>query len=96
MGGLGAEKSKNLVASSWGCRDGYWTPRLILPSLLFFFWAAFLLLDRTIVSKSEKIAFDVLALVIVQSGIENRDAFMRNAHANSHPGDTPPSWITKS
>jgi hypothetical protein len=55
---------------AWGCRDGYWTPRLILPSLLFFFWAAFLFLDRTIVAKSEKIAFDVLVLVIVQSGIE--------------------------
>jgi 4-amino-4-deoxy-L-arabinose transferase-like glycosyltransferase len=49
---------------------GYWTPRLILPSLLFFFWAAFLLLDRTIVKKSQKIAFDVLVLVLVQCGIE--------------------------
>jgi 4-amino-4-deoxy-L-arabinose transferase-like glycosyltransferase len=54
----------------WGCLNGYWTPRLILPSLLFFFWAAFLLLDGTIVPKSAKIAFVVLALVIVQSGIE--------------------------
>lgn len=53
-----------------GCLSGYWTPRLILPSLLFFFWAGFLLLDRTIVGKWEKIAFVVLALVIVQSGIE--------------------------
>jgi 4-amino-4-deoxy-L-arabinose transferase-like glycosyltransferase len=55
---------------SRGCRDGFWTPRLILPSLLFFFWAAFLFLDRTIVRKSGRIAFDVLILVIVQSGIE--------------------------
>jgi hypothetical protein len=54
----------------WGCVHGYWMPRLILPSLLFFFWAAFLLLDRTIVAKSGRIAFDVLILVIVQSGIE--------------------------
>jgi 4-amino-4-deoxy-L-arabinose transferase-like glycosyltransferase len=54
----------------WGCLNGYWTSRLILPSLLFFFWAAFLFLDRTIVRKSEKIAFDVLTLVIVQSSIE--------------------------
>ncbi|HEX7517478.1 MAG TPA: glycosyltransferase family 39 protein [Chthoniobacterales bacterium] len=54
----------------WGCRDGFWTPRLILPCLFFFFWAAFLFLDRTIVRKSEKIAFDVLTLVIVQCGIE--------------------------
>lgn len=49
---------------------GYWTPRLILPALLFFFWAAFLFLDRTIVKRSERIAFDVLTLVIVQCGIE--------------------------
>ena len=53
-----------------GCRDGFWTSRLILAPLLFFFWAGFLLLDRTIVAKSEKIAFVVLALVLVQSGIE--------------------------
>jgi 4-amino-4-deoxy-L-arabinose transferase-like glycosyltransferase len=54
----------------WSCLYGYWTPRLILPSLLFFFWAAFLFLDRTIVRKSEKIAFVVLALVIVQTATE--------------------------
>jgi hypothetical protein len=54
----------------WTARDGAWTTRLILVPLLYFFWAAFLLLDRTIVSKSAKIAFDVLVLVIVQSGIE--------------------------
>lgn len=53
-----------------GCLWGYWTPRLILPSLFFFFWAAFLLLDRTIVRKSEKIAFDILILVFVQCGIQ--------------------------
>jgi 4-amino-4-deoxy-L-arabinose transferase-like glycosyltransferase len=52
------------------CLNGYWTPRLILPSLLFFFWAAFLLLDRTIVAKWGKTAFVVLALVLVQCGIE--------------------------
>lgn len=49
---------------------GYWTPRLILPSLLFFFLAAFLFLDRTVVRRSEKVAFDVLTLVLVQCGIE--------------------------
>jgi hypothetical protein len=54
----------------FGCRDGFWTTRLILAPLLFFFWAGFLLLDTTIVAKSEKIAFVVLALVLVQSGIE--------------------------
>lgn len=52
------------------CLWGYWTPRLILPSLFFFFWAAFLLLDRTIVRKSEKIAFDILILVFIQCGIQ--------------------------
>jgi len=54
----------------WGCLYGYWTPRLILAPLFFFFWAAFLLLDRTIVRKSEKVAFDVLTLVLIQCGIE--------------------------
>jgi 4-amino-4-deoxy-L-arabinose transferase-like glycosyltransferase len=54
----------------WGCRDGFWTPRLILPCLFFFYWAAFLFLDRTIVRKSGKIAFDILILVIIQCGIE--------------------------
>lgn len=49
---------------------GYWTPRLILPAQLFFFWAAFLLLDRTIVKKSGRIGFDVLTLVLLQCGIE--------------------------
>lgn len=49
---------------------GYWTPRLILPSLLCFSWAAFLLLERKIARKSEKVAFVALALVIVQSAIE--------------------------
>ncbi|HWM26670.1 MAG TPA: DUF2142 domain-containing protein [Chthoniobacterales bacterium] len=54
----------------WGCLYGYWTPRLILPPLFFFFWAAFLFLDRTLVRKSEKLAFDVLTLVLVQCGIQ--------------------------
>jgi 4-amino-4-deoxy-L-arabinose transferase-like glycosyltransferase len=54
----------------WGCLYGYWMPRLILPSLLCFSWAGFLLLDRTIGAKSEKVASVVLAFVIVQSGIE--------------------------
>lgn len=54
----------------WSCLYGYWTPRLILPSLLFFYWAAFLLLDRTIVARFSKIAFAVLALVLAQCAIE--------------------------
>ena len=49
---------------------GSWSPRLTLVPQLYFFWAAFLLLDRTILAKWEKIAFVVLALVIVQCGIE--------------------------
>jgi hypothetical protein len=52
------------------CRYGYWTPRLILPSLLYFFWAAFLLLDRKIARRSKRIAFAVLFLVAVQCAIE--------------------------
>jgi 4-amino-4-deoxy-L-arabinose transferase-like glycosyltransferase len=53
-----------------GAIGGAWTPRYILVPLLYFFWAAFLLLDRTLVKKSPKSAFVVLALAIVQSGIE--------------------------
>jgi hypothetical protein len=49
---------------------GGWTPRYILVPLLYFFWSAFLLLDRTLVTKSPRSAFVVFALVIVQSGIE--------------------------
>ena len=54
----------------WSARDGAWTTRLILVPLLYFFWAGFLLLDRTIVAKWQKIAFVILALVLVQCGIE--------------------------
>jgi hypothetical protein len=54
----------------YGYLYGYWTPRLILPALLYFFWAAFLLLDRIIARTSTKIAFAVLFLVAVQSTIE--------------------------
>jgi 4-amino-4-deoxy-L-arabinose transferase-like glycosyltransferase len=54
----------------FGYLFGYWTPRLILPALLYFFLAAFLLLDRKIVRDSKPIAFCVLALVIVQTAIE--------------------------
>jgi len=54
----------------WTAKTASWQPRLYLIPLICFFWAGFLLLDRAIVAKSEKIAFDVLLLVIVQSGIE--------------------------
>lgn len=53
-----------------GVMFGYWTPRLILPSLLCFFWAAFLFLDRKIVRGSPQITDVVLALVVVQCGME--------------------------
>jgi 4-amino-4-deoxy-L-arabinose transferase-like glycosyltransferase len=49
---------------------GYWTPRLILPCLLVFFWAAFLLLDRKVATKSQNIALVILVLVLVQAAIE--------------------------
>ena len=51
-------------------RYGYWTPRLILPPLLYFFWAAFLLLDRKVAPISNKVAFGVLLLVAIQCAIE--------------------------
>lgn len=54
----------------FGCLHGYWTSRLILPCLLCFFWAGFLLLDRTAVGKWKTTRFVILALVVVQCGIE--------------------------
>lgn len=53
-----------------GALFGYWTPRLILPALLSFFLAGFLLIDRKIVSYHNKIALIVLLMVIVQCAIE--------------------------
>jgi len=53
-----------------GTLFGYWTPRLILPALLYFFWAAFLWIDRQIVMRWTQIAPVVLALVFVQCAIE--------------------------
>lgn len=49
---------------------GYWTPRLILPSLLSFSLAAFLFIDRKIVRDSRTIAWIVLCLVAVQCATE--------------------------
>lgn len=49
---------------------GYWTPRLILPALLCFFLAAFLLLDRKVGGGSTWFAFVVLTLAVIQCGIE--------------------------
>jgi sugar lactone lactonase YvrE/4-amino-4-deoxy-L-arabinose transferase-like glycosyltransferase len=50
--------------------SGYWTPRLILPPLLCFFCAAFLLIDKSIAHSSKNIAAVILALVIIQGAIE--------------------------
>jgi 4-amino-4-deoxy-L-arabinose transferase-like glycosyltransferase len=49
---------------------GFWTPRLILPSLLCFFLAAFLLIDRKIAAKSRLIAPAIFGLIIIQCAIE--------------------------
>lgn len=53
-----------------GALFGYWTPRLILPVLLYFFWAAFLLIDRKIVRQRTVIALAILFLVLIQCAIE--------------------------
>src|SRR6266498_2592746 len=50
--------------------SGYWTPRLILPPLLCFFCAPFLLIDKSVARSSKTIAAVLLALVIIQSAIE--------------------------
>lgn len=49
---------------------GYWTPRLILPSLLCFFWAAFLFVDQKIARGFRKIGLMVIVLVMVQCALE--------------------------
>ena len=53
-----------------GAIFGYWTPRLILPSLLCFSLAAFLFIDRKIARGSGKIAILVILLVAAQCAIE--------------------------
>jgi 4-amino-4-deoxy-L-arabinose transferase-like glycosyltransferase len=53
-----------------GAQFGYWTPRLILPALLCFFLAGFLLIDQTVARKSNAAAFLLLMLVAMQSAIE--------------------------
>jgi len=55
---------------SRGALFGYWTPRLILPSLLFFSLAAFLFVDRKIAATSKGIARVFLILVLLQCLIE--------------------------
>lgn len=53
-----------------GALFGYWTPRLILPALLYFFWAAFLLIDRKIARQRPIVSVAVFLLVLVQCAIE--------------------------
>jgi DNA-directed RNA polymerase specialized sigma24 family protein len=53
-----------------GALFGYWTPRLILPSLLYFFWAAFLLIDRTIAWERPIVARAALLLALAQCAVE--------------------------
>ena len=52
------------------CMFGYWTPRLILPSVVCFALAAFLFIDQSIVRKSKAIAFVVMFLVAIQCTLE--------------------------
>lgn len=54
----------------WGALFGYWTPRLILPALISFFLAGFLLMDEKIARNSEPRARIVFALVALQCAIE--------------------------
>jgi 4-amino-4-deoxy-L-arabinose transferase-like glycosyltransferase len=53
-----------------GALFGYWTPRLILPALLCFFMAGFILIDRKLAEKSNKIVLGVLLLVAIQCAAE--------------------------
>jgi 4-amino-4-deoxy-L-arabinose transferase-like glycosyltransferase len=49
---------------------GFWTPRLILPSLICFFLAAFLFIDRKFAAKSQIVAAAIFGLVVIQCVIE--------------------------
>jgi hypothetical protein len=53
-----------------GALFGYWTPRLILPALLAFYLAAFLLIDHKIVRNSARTAIAVEFLVAFQCAVE--------------------------
>jgi hypothetical protein len=53
-----------------GALFGYWTPRLILPALLSFYFAGFLFIDREIVRRLHGIPYAVLVLVSIQCAIE--------------------------
>ena len=53
-----------------GALFGYWMPRLILPALLYFFWAAFLLIDRKIARQRQIVIIAVFVLVLIQCAVE--------------------------
>jgi 4-amino-4-deoxy-L-arabinose transferase-like glycosyltransferase len=53
-----------------GALFGYWTPRLILPALLYFFWAGFLLIDRKIARRRQIVIIAVFVLVLIQCTVE--------------------------
>ncbi len=53
-----------------GALFGYWTPRLILPCLLCFSFAAFLFIEQKTVRGSKIMAFAAIFLVAIQCAIE--------------------------
>ena len=53
-----------------GMLFGYWTPRLILPSLVSFSLAAFLFIDRKVEGRSSCVVLTLMALVAIQCAIE--------------------------
>ena len=53
-----------------GMLFGYWTPRLILPSLVSFSLAAFLFIDRKGEGRSSCVVLTLMALVAIQCAIE--------------------------
>jgi hypothetical protein len=53
-----------------GALFGYWTPRLILPALLCFFLAGFLLVDRKIACRRQIVIIAVFVLVLIQCTVE--------------------------
>jgi len=53
-----------------GALFGYWTPRLILPSLLAFFFAGFYVIDRNVAARSNMLAIAVFGLALFQCLIE--------------------------
>lgn len=53
-----------------GALFGYWTPRLILPALLYFFTAGFLLIDHKLVARWPRLTPVVLVFVCVQCAVE--------------------------